>query len=109
MKSLFLGSILALAVAACVAPSPEPEPQSQPQSQPELQSDPAPGSHKPGEPANLTQGMYSYCVTAGPGRCIVVPLHDGATTECLNTCRAAGFANPRCIYVSIDNWPCSDI
>ena len=94
MKSLILGSVLAMAMVACVEPAPEP--------QPEPQAEPRRASTE----QTFIDGMWSYCVTAGPQRCIIVPVHDGATQECLSRCRDAGFPSPHCIYVNDDTFPC---
>jgi hypothetical protein len=94
MKSLILGSVLAMVVVACIEPTtgPQTEPQAQPQ--------------EPGIAQTFVDGLWSYCVTAGPQQCIIVPVHDGATQECLSRCRAAGFPSPHCIYVNDDTFPC---
>jgi hypothetical protein len=91
MKATILSSVFAMAVVACVQPA-DPEAAARPQTGVTEQS--------------FVEGEYVYCVTAGPERCIVFPVREGASQQCLNACRNAGFPSPRCVYVNVDNWPC---
>ena len=87
MKSSILGAVLALAMIACVEPAPEPQLVSTEQAS--------------------NENVLAYCVTAGPVRCIIVPLILGnASQQCHDMCVAAGFPSPRVIFVQES--PCID-
>ncbi len=91
MKALIFGALFAMATVACVEPTPEPAP------------DPQTGAVE--QKAEDDVGLY--CVTAGPDLCIMVfPIYQGATQQCLSSCRAAGFPNARCVYFHGDSFPC---
>lgn len=92
MKATILSSMFAMVMVACVEPA-APDPAGEPQVGVREQS--------------FVEGEYVYCITAGPDRCIVFPVREGASQECLRACRNAGFPSPRCVYVNVDSWPCT--
>jgi hypothetical protein len=83
MKSLFLGSVLVMAVVACVDQSPAPPPTPK-----EASTESEIGTNTVWWCSNYTDGCIS-----------VSPLYPGPKDECIELCQDAGVASPRCVLV----------
>ncbi len=93
MKGLFLGSILAIAMAACLDTASDPPPSTSAR-EAELADDLG------GATTSSIPGFMWYCTNAPV--CVV----DESPQMCRAVCSAVGVAAPRCRY--LEEWPTCD-